>query len=185
MLGSGVSIIGKILGSGATAALDLMVMNSGWGSNIFVAEQSGGGMSTVWFNQSAGDEMKCINGSSTANPNGSLIGGVGYASADQAVGVANISQNVTQLKYNGYYPTRTTIRNGQYDFYSDAWLYTNPANSATANAIAASLAAFAQNPASVPADSINYWAARGEMKFDRLYDSSYPGFIGASNPQLP
>jgi len=110
-------------GSGTHAALDQTVMNSGWGNNIANTETAG----SIWFNQGSSDMMKCINGNSTASTNGSLIGAIGYADADQAIGAAKISQNVKQLKYNGFYPTRTAIRNGLYDFYTNAWLYTNPA----------------------------------------------------------
>lgn len=168
-------------GSGTHAALDLTVMNSGWGNNIATAEVAG----NVYFNQGSGDEMKCINGNATATPNGALVGAIGYADGDQPVGVANVSQNVSQLKYNGFYPTRTAIRNGQYDFYSDAWLYTNPANSATANGLAADLVAFAQDANNVPASKANYWAAQGEMKYNRATDVSYPQLAFPSTPMLP
>jgi hypothetical protein len=157
-------------------------MNANWGSNISTAEAAG----ATWFNQGSGDEMKCVNGNNTATPTGSLIGAIGYADADQATNVANTSQNVVPVKYNGQYGTRTAIRNGQYDFYTNAWLYTNPANSATINTLADSLVVFAQEPANVPAAKANYWAATGEMKFNRATDSAYPGFVGgASIPMLP
>ena len=126
-----------------------------------------------------------MNGATTASPSGSLVGAIGYADADQATGVANTSQNVKQLKYNGFYPTRTAIRNGQYDFYTDAWLYTNPANGATVNNLAASMVAFAQDPLNVPASKANYWAAVGEMKYNRAADIGYPALAGATDPQLP
>lgn len=168
-------------GSGTHSALDLTVMNSGWGANTANTEAAG----QIWFNQGSSDEMKCINGNSTATPTGSLIGAIGYADADQAIGVANVSQNVKQLKYNGFYPTRTAIRNGLYDFYTNAWLYTNLANGATVNALGASLITFAQEPANVPASKANYWAAVGEMKYNRGADNGYPGFTGASVPMLP
>ncbi|HBG04795.1 MAG: hypothetical protein A2075_11650 [Geobacteraceae bacterium GWC2_58_44] len=169
-------------GSGTHSALDLTVMNSGWGSNTAVEEVPG----QIWFNQGSGDEIKCVNGATTATPNGSLIGAIGYADADQPIGVANTSQNVKQLKYNGYYPTRSAVRNGQYEFYTNAWLYSNPANGATVNALAASLVDFAQQPANVPASKANYWAAVAEMKYNRGADVTYPGFFGgASDPQTP
>lgn len=168
-------------GSGTAAALDTTVMNSGWGTGLVTAETAG----SVWFNQGSTDEMKCINGNSTATPNGSLIGAIGYADADQAVGTANVSNNVKLIKYNGVYPTRAAIRNGLYDFYTNAWLYTNPANAAATNAIANSLITFAQDPANVPASKVNFWAAVGEMKYNRTADTTYPAYVGASLPQLP
>ncbi|NVN98825.1 MAG: hypothetical protein HXX17_05825 [Geobacteraceae bacterium] len=170
-------------GSGTHSAMDLTVMNSGWGANMVTAEAAGS--PTIWFNQGSGDEIKCINGNTTATPTGSLIGAIGYADGDQALGVANTSQNVKQLKYNGFYPTRTAIRNGLYDFYTNAWLYTNPANGATVNNLANNLVTFAQDPAHVPATKANYWAAQGEMKFNRGSDTGYPAFTGASTPVTP
>lgn len=172
-------------GSGTHSALDNTVIYSNWGGGLPTEEVA----DSVWFNQGSSDEMKCINGATTATPTGSLIGAIGYADADQAIGVAGTSQNVKQLKYNGFYPTRTAIRNGLYDFYTNAWLYTNPANSAQVNAIindaSAGLIAFAQDPANVPASKANYWAAVGEMKFNRAADNSYPAFTGAAIPMTP
>jgi ABC-type phosphate transport system substrate-binding protein len=168
-------------GSGTHAALDATVMNNGWGNGISTAEIPG----KVWFNQGSGDEVKCINGNSTANPTGSLIGAIGYADADQATNVADTSQNVVPVKYNGQFGTRTAIRNGQYDFYTNAWLYTNTANGATVNALANRLVAFAQDPANVPASKANYWAATAEMKANRASDFTYPQFSGAAIPMLP
>jgi hypothetical protein len=168
-------------GSGTHSALDLTVMYSGWGSNLSSSEAPG----SIWFNQGSGDEMKCINGNSTATPTGSLIGAIGYADADQATNVANTSQNVVAIKYNGQFGTRSAIRNGQYDFYTNAWLYTNAANGATQNGLANDLVAYAQDPANVPVAKANYWAAVAEMKFNRAADATYPAFVGASIPMLP
>lgn len=172
-------------GSGTHSAIDLTVMNSAWGSNMVTTDDDLTAAPHLWFNQGSTDEMKCINGNSTATPTGALIGAIGYADGDQAVGVAATSQNVVPVKYNGQFPTRTAIRNGQYDFYTNAWLYTNPANGADVNALAASMVAFAQEPANVPASKANYWAATGEMKFNRAGDTTYPVFVGASIPMLP
>jgi ABC-type phosphate transport system substrate-binding protein len=168
-------------GSGTHSALDFTVVNSNWGGTLPVEETPG----SIWFNQGSTDEIKCVNGNATATPTGSLIGAIGYADADQAVGVAATSQNVKQLKYNGFYPTRTAIRNGLYDFYTNAWLYTNTANPATVNNLANDLVVYAQEPTNVPASKANYWAAVGEMKFNRAADSAYPAFTGASIPMLP
>jgi ABC-type phosphate transport system substrate-binding protein len=164
-------------GSGTHAAFDLTVMNSLWGANIATAETPG----FIWFNQGSSDEIKCVNGATTATPNGSLIGAIGYADADQATGVANTSQNVIPVKYNGQFGTRTALRNGQYDFFTNAWLYTN----GPTTGVAAELVAFAKDPANVPASKINYWAAQDEMKFNRGADNTYPAFVGAASPMLP
>jgi hypothetical protein len=167
-------------GSGTHSALEKTVVNNTWGGNIATVEAP----DSIWFNQGSGDEIKCINGN-VGTGTGSAIGAIGYADADQAVGVANTSQNVKLIKYNGQYPTRTAIRNGLYDFYTNAWLYTNPANGTTVNSLAGLLETYAQNPANVPASKVNFWAAVGEMKYNRAADTTYPAYVGASIPQLP
>ncbi len=161
-------------GSGTHSAFDLTVMNSGWGANTVVAEVPG----SIYFNQGSTDMIRCINGATTATPDGSLMGGIGYSDADQAVGVLNDinNANVVAVKYNGVYPTRASIRNGLYDFYTDAWIYTNPLNTATVNALANSLITFAQNPDNIPVSKKNYWATTSEMKFNRAADTGYPAF---------
>lgn len=160
-------------GSGTHSALDLTVMNSGWGSAT--ATDASYNPEHVYFNQGSSDEMKCINGATEANPAGSnLVGAIGYADADQKIAVAGASDYVKQLKYNGHYPTRSAIRNGLYDFYTNAWLYTSKtADAATKNRTDA-LIAYAQQSANVPSTKANFWASVGEMKFNRLSDVNYP-----------
>lgn len=169
-------------GSGTHAALDLTVIKSNWGGALATAEVADAdGPPVIWFNQGSSDEIKCINGATGSSVKKSLIGAIGYADGDQAIGVTDTSDYVKQLKYNGFYPTRTAIRNGLYDFYTNAWLYTNPANDASVNAIAANMVAYAQKPGNVPSTKANYWAAKGEMKFNRTKDTAYP----AATPVLP
>jgi len=169
-------------GSGTHSTLDNTVMYSGWGNNVAVAEEAG----RIWFNQGSSDEMKCINGNDSTHANGQLLGAIGYADGDQKIGETGKSENVKQLKYNGYYPTRTAIRNGQYDFYSNAWLYSNQVNGSTVNAIAEDMIAYAQLGANVPPKKANYWAAQGEMRWNRAADNAYPTYQGgAADPQTP
>jgi hypothetical protein len=181
-------------GSGTHSALDITVMSggdTGWGTTIASLEDKvgaagkliAGGAPQIWFNQSTTDEIKCINGNTSTSPTGSLIGAIGYADADQAIGVATISQNVKQLAFNGVYPTRSAVRNGLYEFYTAAQLYTNRA--VAVNAIAEDLITYTQNPANIPAAKANYWATASEMNYLRASDAAYPGFTGATQPQLP
>ncbi|MFZ4856668.1 MAG: substrate-binding domain-containing protein [Desulfuromonadaceae bacterium] len=159
-------------GSGTHSAFDLTVMNGGWGMNTATAEAAG----QIYFNQGSTDQVRCVNGSTATTPNGSLNGAIGYADADQSVGVSTSfdNQNVHAVAYNGVFPTRAAIRNGLYDFYTDAWIYTNPLNTATVNALASSLITFAQDPANIPVSKKNYWATTAEMKFNRSADNGYP-----------
>lgn len=184
-------------GSGTAAALDWAVMNHGiWGAPLANTQTTGG--PTVWFNDGSSDLIKCVNGNNTVdadpnNNNGSLIGAVGYADSDQAVGVDNTSQNVVALTYNGVPGRRNTIRNGNYDFFTNQWLYENPAKTpvgSVQHTLITQLDAFAGNPANLTSDSslgpkAAYWATSQEMVFNRATDKAYPGYQGATNKQSP
>lgn len=183
-------------GSGTHSTLDFAVLNAGgtgWGSQMAVLEdQTGfagklidGGAPKIWFNQGSTDMVQCIDGYDAVNTTGQVIGAIGYADADQAIGVAGKSEKVKQLAYNGVYPSRTAIRNGLYDFYSPAMLYTNLTNPAANNAIAESMITFAKNPVNIPSTKANYWAAASEMSYMRKDVTKYPSFVGASIPTLP
>jgi ABC-type phosphate transport system substrate-binding protein len=169
-------------GSGTHASLDLAVMNGKWGGNTFAAESAGG--PTVWFNDGAADEMNCID---------TVPGAVGYQDADQKIGVAGSFPNTVRLTYNGEAPTRVNIRNGRYDFWTKEWAYENPSApeySVTHPHVAAAMNLAAQ-PANIPTagywgpDKTQYWASYGEMNYMKSSDSTYPGFVGATNPVLP
>jgi hypothetical protein len=160
-------------GSGTHSTMDWAVMRSaaaelyGW---PLVTNESASDP-TVWFNDGASDEMKCVN---------QLAGAIGYADADQLEGTDNYP-NVHALKYNGVEPRRTKVRNGEYDFYSNQWLYFKTDLTALENA----LVAFASDPANIPSTKAKFWATADEMVFNKTTDRTYPGYVGASNPQLP
>jgi len=171
-------------GSGTAAAFDWSVMRgNGWGTLLAQYETPG----MFWFNEGATDLIKCVNGNSTATPTGSLIGAIGYADADQAVGVAGTSQNVKLVKYNGVTPSRYALRNGAYDFWTTQWVYEDTARtSAAQRPVVDALIAFASDPAKVPATKAKYWATKDEMKFFKSTDGEFITFQGgAANPQLP
>jgi hypothetical protein len=120
--------------------------------------------------------------------NGKAWGAIGYADADQAVGVAGVSNNVVRVKYNGLYPTRAAIRNGAYDWYANQVLYKSPTTAGTGTPQATlytNLLTYASNPANVPAAKAAYWATAAEMNWNKGSDLQYPGFVGATNAQTP
>ncbi|MFH1984377.1 MAG: hypothetical protein ABIL58_21245 [Pseudomonadota bacterium] len=159
-------------GSGTHSTLDWAVMRSAagdWGWPLVTEESAAD--PTVWFNDGSSDEMKCIN---------TLAGAIGYADADQLEGKSNY-ENVHALKYNGIEPRRTKVRNGEYDFYSNQWLYFNH----TPTVFEEALVSFASDPAKIPASKAKFWAASGEMVYNKSNDRVYPGYIGAGLPQLP
>ncbi len=166
-------------GSGTHATLDWAVMRSSakdWGWPL-VTNQSAADP-TVWFNDGSSDEMACVN---------QLEGAIGYADADQLEGTSNYP-NVHALKYQGVEPRRTKVRNGEYDFYSNQWLYGNPDRTAYSNIKTSwiePLAAYASDPDHIPPTKAKFWATKGEMVYNKGNDRAYPGYVGASNPQLP
>jgi hypothetical protein len=166
-------------GSGTHATLDWAVMRStakSWGWPLVEAEKAAN--PTVWFNDSSSDEMKCCN---------QLAGSICYADADQLEGTSNFP-NVHALKYNGVEPRRTKIRNGEYDFYSNQWLFGNPARPAYSSIKTSwitPLINFSSNPVNIPSTKAKFWATDNEMVFNKDNDRVYPGYVGATIPQLP
>lgn len=177
-------------GSGTHATLDYAVVRgNGWGGTIAAFEDQGTTYpGRIWFNEGSGDMMKCINGANTldaitTNDTTSVMGGIGYADADQ--GLSSYT-NVKAVKYNGHMGTRWNIRNGAYDFWSSQFVYELPsAQSAAQKTWVANILAYMSNPANIPSSKANYWAASDEMKFNKDNDQVYPYFTGAVNPQTP
>ncbi|MGB5196173.1 MAG: substrate-binding domain-containing protein [Candidatus Deferrimicrobium sp.] len=166
-------------GSGTHASLDYAVMNSKWGATTAQFESTSAPI--VYFNDGASDEMKCINN----NAGLSTPGAIGYADADQSV---SSYPNVAAIAYNGVVPSRNQIRNGNYDFFSNEWLFENRANTPLGSAedtLIGQINTFASNPANMPASKKAFWAAQGEMKYNKATDQLYPGPQAATSPQIP
>ncbi len=164
-------------GSGTHATLFWAVMKgNGWGWPLAQIESPADPV--IWFNDGSSDMMKCIDQNA---------GAIGYADADQLEGSSNYP-NTHALKYQGIEPRRTKIRNGEYVFFSNQWLFGNPARPAF-NTIETTwiepLMAFASDPDKIPASKAKFWAAGGEMQYNKTTDEDYPGFVGAAIPQLP
>lgn len=170
-------------GSGTAAAMDYSVMRgNGWGNALVTYEEAG----RIWFNEGSSDLIKCVNGNSTVNTTGSLIGAIGYADADQATGTAGTSQNVKAIKYNGAFGTRYSIRNGLYDFWTTQWVYEDPTRTTAAQRpVVDALTAFAAVPGNVPSTKAKHWATADEMKFYKGSEMEYPYLNGALDPQTP
>ena len=126
--------------------------------------------------------MKCVN---------TVAGAVGYADADQTT---TVYSNVVRLKYNGEVPSRVNMRNGRYEYFTNMWMYEDPAapTYATTHPIVSAMMTYAALPASIPTVTTawgsaksDYWATRAEMVFNKVNDKAYPGYVGASSPQLP
>jgi hypothetical protein len=163
-------------GSGTHSTLDWAVMRSSandWGWPLVTTQNAAN--PTVWFNDSSSDEMNCVN---------TLNGAIGYADADQLEGSSNFP-NVHALKYNGVEPRRTKVRNGEYDFYSNQWLFQNSSLTNPTLGWVVNLMAFAADPDNVPESKSKFWATQAEMVYNKSNDRVYPGYVGASEPKLP
>lgn len=163
-------------GSGTAAAFDHTVMNKLWGGSVAQFESTAAPI--VWFNDGASDVMRCVN---------QIPGAIGYADADQSV---SSYPNVVAVKYNGNYGFRSNIRNGQYDWFTNAWLYenTNAGHTTVGSAediMINQLVTFASNPDNIPPSKKKWWATKGEMKYNRADDKAYPAPVTATNPQIP
>jgi hypothetical protein len=163
-------------GSGTAATLDWAVMNNGkWGLNIPLSESTSAPI--VYFNDGSSDMMNCIQ---------NRLGAIGYADADQS-----ISGTVVALKYNGVPGRRNTIRNGNYDFFSNQWLYIDaPWLPAQQETMFNALVTYASNPANLSTtgslgNKAIYWATKNEMVWNKATDKVYPKYVGATTPQVP
>ena len=160
-------------GSGTHATLEAAVMRGD--ATLMTLENAA--EPTVWFNKGSSDLMRCVD---------QLTGAIGYVDADRLAGTKNY-ENTHAVKYQGVEPTRETIRNGWYDFWSAQWIYEDPnePNYAVTNPVVTELMAFASDPANIPSTKADYWSTASEMVYTKGTDWAYPKFTGASNPQTP
>jgi hypothetical protein len=192
-----VTICLRHAGSGTMATLDNAVISAGqtgWGAGLVTAQETyaAGSNPNVWFNWTSTNEMNCIAGETTANSGAlSAIGAVGYSDAD-----ASNATNVSEMTYQGVYPTRSAMSNGIYDFYAIAHYYVNSqyetaanggtATAGTANAylgaLANSMVSWAAVPTNMAPAKSNYWATVNEMNYYKTSDFAYPAFEGANIP---
>ena len=180
-------------GSGTHATLVNAVMNAGgsnWGTNVLQLQDGKTGHEPiVWFNNGSGDEMNCVNGDSKPNAanfntvnqaTGGLMGAIGYSDADASAGTYT-----TEVRYNGFFPTRSAMRNGVYDFYAVAYYYVNNAATSAVTTFAQDMVDWAGVPSNMVASKANYWATVAEMGYIKGSDQAYPGYVGASTVVLP
>ena len=159
-------------GSGTVATLDASVMR-GNGSLVYEEVRhdstsiTTGVQPETWFNNGSSDMVKCV---------GENFGAVGYADADKC-GAAGIScTGVKRMTWQGVEPSSIAIKNGQYDFWSAQWLYSNEAakGNTKGDAMIDALAAYASIEANLPESKAPFWAAQEAMKWGKGTDFLYP-----------
>lgn len=175
-------------GSGTHATLDKAVMR---GDFSIAEKEAWPGTFTpntpyLFFHISSSDLIKCVD----QNGNSPSTGGfttdvtthmaIGYADADKnapdAITGAIKYPDAVTLNYNGYSPAKQNITNGNYTFWSQQWIYENPAdaNYNTLQPIHQKMVDFASDPANLPATKANYWAAANELNVVKPFDTSLP-----------
>jgi hypothetical protein len=192
-------------GSGTHATMRIMMKGNGWGppGSGILQQQSA---PYINFNDGSSDELKCVSGvaiassgsgwSIPASPNGRNIGAIGYADCDilmgtpfsqPASGTRYPFENVHALKLDGVECKSAKVRNGEYPFYSNEYMYYDTNN--LQKALIEDLAVFAGNPlnyAQVTFESGpnsegnegDFWAASSEMRFNKGSDSAWPAKTG-------
>ncbi|MCM2286026.1 MAG: substrate-binding domain-containing protein [Desulfobacula sp.] len=155
-------------GSGTAATLDAAVMR-GDASLLQVEALPGsfpvnlGIVPVTYFNNGSSDEVKCV---------GQLPGAVGYADADKCA-TGGCLATVKTMTYQGVAASSNAIKNGQYDFWSAQWLYSNEPAGATDDMID-NLVAYASDDANMPVSKAGYWASQDAMKWGKASDFVYP-----------
>nr|NJM04435.1 hypothetical protein [Desulfobacula sp.] len=149
-------------GSGTAATLDAAVMRGDFGLlseevNATSSAYTDGISPLVWFNKGTTEELNCV---------ASQPGAVGYADADKT------GANIALMTYQGVAPSNSTIKNGQYDFWSAQYLYSK--ETGATDAIIDALVAFASDEAHMDATQKLFWAAQDAMKWEKGTDFSYP-----------
>lgn len=171
-------------GSGTHATLDMAVMRGdatpaqkeGWPTLLSPNKPY------IFFHTGSSDLMKCVN----LNGNGRYVTSpsthmaVGYADADKngadpVSGIYTYPKTVT-VAYEGVMPSKVGITNGTYAFWSQQWIYENPAdlNYALLQPIQTKMMDFASDPANMPAGKAAVWAAATELKVSKSNDTSLP-----------
>lgn len=171
-------------GSGTHATLDMAVMRGdmklamleGW-PTLFSPNKP-----YIYFHTGSSDLMACVNvnGSGKYPTATTTHMAVGYADADASAinpitGVYPYPKAVT-LAYEGVMPTKVGITNGTYAFWSQQWIYENPAdlNYGTLAPIQQKMMDFASDPANMPVGKQAVWAAASELKVTKASDTSLP-----------
>jgi hypothetical protein len=201
-------------GAGTLAAMDFGVMQgtndaSGWGGN-FVTNESrwvNGNPPYAYFNDLASDETNCLKAAagtavSAKNAGGQTdtqepvpaaakAGAIGFVDAD-TVGSAG---NYVQIRYNGVWPTRVTMRDGIYDNY---WIL-DRLYAATATGIGlktgqqmiyAEMLTLESQPTEINSTTVPsqylYYGSPNELYFQKGNANVYPITYGVpSAPQTP
>lgn len=151
----------RVAGSGTYATFDAAVMRTNGVGPSLPAMDHSLMENNVWFNNTSGNMMDCINN----NP-----GAIGFADAD----ASNKTNTFGPIPFNGTLPTATNIKNGLYDrFWSlEHVLQPDPAPVGYPTTIVNAMMEYAS--ANIPSGKATYWANSKDMKIHKVTDFTYP-----------
>ena len=165
-------------GSGTHSTLDFAVMEgNGWGAGLVTTQNTSfnasplpaydSSMPDLYFNDTTGDELACIN---------SHAGAIGYADADKANFTTKLVggsyPNVKQLAYQGEYASADAISGGRYDFWTNEWAYKSGALDTNTLAKVNSLLSYVGGH--IPSAELNFWVDQSTQTFEKATDQAYP-----------
>ncbi|HUN55825.1 MAG TPA: substrate-binding domain-containing protein [Smithella sp.] len=171
-------------GSGTHSTLDFAIMRgNGWGGTLAAQSNVPGQTATtvsgqslaaydntmpdLYFNDTTGDELGCIN---------SYAGAIGYADADKEVSLTNHTvngyANIQQIAYQGEYPSADAIANGRYDFWTNEWAYKDPTLTTPLLTAVNSLLSYVSGH--IPTSEQPFWMDQNAMTFEKATDQAYP-----------
>ncbi len=189
-------------GAGTLSVIDLGVMNgpngTNWGDGLVPVENRASTASPpyIYFNDLAGDELNCLQwsaGGYTASSSvdtlatGEQGGGVGFIDAD----TANNSSYYVQVKYNGVWPNRVTMRDGIYDnFWMVDALYIPSHLTEVQMTVYATMLSLFSNPANINSSTVGsksgFYGVASELNFQKSLGATYPdAYSPAATPVSP
>jgi hypothetical protein len=186
-------------GSGTSATLDYGIMKgNGWGNKLYGGDENracGGDCAPyIYYNDGTSDLLNCLswaNGDTPASPPGTgpvdvpdqIGGAIGYADSDNP----NTADYV-QVKFNGVFSSRYTMRQGIYDnFWTINRMYVpNNLDQQLVDLYADMLGALA-NPANINSTTLGtnkryeYYGSSTELQNWKSLSTKYP-YISGNNP---
>lgn len=150
--------------------------------NMPTMEDTSGWAPLTYFNKGSSDMMRCIGGGcGTANPSWTGYGAIGYADSDKCcgdvVGVAACGCKggfVKRVEYQGHIGDRENIKMGKYAFWAAQHIYQDSTDAQELKDLSSALMTYAADPANIPTDRADWWAAQGEMKVKKTTDFTMP-----------
>ncbi len=175
----------RVAGSGTMATFDAGVMKTNDTTPGLPTQDYTQSGANVWFNNTSGDMMNCINGVGTVipagAPNGS--GAIGFADADQSI--TSDTNTFGPIFFNGELPIAQNIEYGLYDrfwtlehiFEPDTTIQSDWTSYPVA-AVSGPNGMLTWGATQLPPSRAPYYVLSGSMKAHKANDFAYPPLAG-------